>query len=213
MQKLVIWIALAMLGGCVAYGGGNASSGTASSATAQSQPAADPSVDANEYRIGPGDVIKVFVWNNPEISSQVPVRPDGKISTPLVEDMVAVGKTSSELARDIELTLSEYIRSPTVNVIVEKFVGTFGDKIRVVGQAANPQAIAYRENMTILDVMIEVGGLGEFASGNRAKIIRKDGTSTREIKVRLHDLLNKGEIEHNVPVYPGDVVMIPESFF
>ncbi len=176
--------------------------------------AAKPSTGAQtEYIIGPGDTLQVFVWRNPELSVTVPVKPDGKISTPLVEDMVAVGKTATQLARDMEKVLAEYIRSPSVNVIVTSFVGTFGNQIRVVGKATNPRALAYRENITLLDVMIEVGGLAEFAAGNRAKIVRQvDGNQT-EIKVRLNDLLNKGDISANVPMRPGDVLIIPESRF
>jgi polysaccharide export outer membrane protein len=167
-----------------------------------------------EYRIGPGDRLQVFVWRNADISATVPVRPDGKISTPLVEDMVAVGKTPSQLARDIEGVLQAYIKSPKVNVIVEAFVGTFSDQVRVVGQAAQPRALPYRESMTLLDVMIEVGGLTAFAAGNRALVVRKapDG-STNEIKVRLADLLDDGDMEENIPVQAGDVVIIPESMF
>jgi polysaccharide export outer membrane protein len=167
-----------------------------------------------EYRIGPGDRLQVFVWRNADISATVPVRPDGKISTPLVEDMVAVGKTPSQLARDIEGVLQAYIKTPKVNVIVEAFVGTFSDQVRVVGQAAQPRALPYRESMTLLDVMIEVGGLTAFAAGNRAMVVRKapDG-STSEIKVRLADLLDDGDMEENIPVQAGDVVIIPESMF
>ncbi len=170
-------------------------------------------VNQANYQIGPGDVLDIFVWRNPEISTQVPVRPDGKISTPLVEDMVAVGKTPSELARDMEKVLATYIKSPSVNVIVTEFRGTFEKQIRVVGQAANPQSIAYREGMTVLDLMIAVGGLCEFAAGNRAKLVRTVNGETKEYRVRLDDLLNKGEIEHNVSIEPGDVLIIPESFF
>ena len=170
-------------------------------------------VDQSNYQIGPGDVLDIFVWRNPEISTQVPVRPDGKISTPLVEDMVVVGKTPSELARDMEQVLATYIKSPSVNVIVTEFRGTFEKQIRVVGQAANPQSIAYRKGMTVLDVMIEVGGLGEFAAGNKAKLVRTENGVTTEYRIRLNDLLNKGEIEHNVEIRPGDVLIIPESFF
>lgn len=169
--------------------------------------------DQTNYQIGPGDVLDIFVWRNPEISTSVPVRPDGKISTPLVEDMIAVGKTSSELARDMEQVLAKYIKAPSVNVIVMEFRGTFEKQIRVVGQAARPQSIAYREGMTVLDLMIAVGGLGEFAAGNRAKLVRTvDGVVT-EYRVRLDDLLNKGEIKHNIDIKPGDVLIIPESFF
>ena len=170
-------------------------------------------IDQTNYQIGPGDVLDIFVWRNPEISTSVPVRPDGKISTPLVEDMVAVGKTSSALARDMEQVLAKYIKAPSVNVIVMEFRGTVEKQIRVVGQAARPQSIAYREGMTVLDLMIAVGGLGEFAAGNRAKLVRTvDGVVT-EYRVRLDDLLNKGEIKHNIDIKPGDVLIIPESFF
>ena len=165
------------------------------------------------YQIGPGDTLEIFVWRNPEISTTVSVRPDGKISTPLVEDLVAVGKTPSELARDMEALLSVYIKAPSVNVIVSGFVGVLDEQIRVVGQAANPQAVPYQEGMTVLDVLIAVGGLGEFAAGNRAKLIRKTENGSIEYKLRLNDLLNKGEIEHNVDIEPGDVLIIPESYF
>ena len=166
-----------------------------------------------DYQIGPGDTLDIFVWRNPEISTQVPVRPDGKISTPLVEDMVAVGKTPSELARDMEEVLATYIKSPAVNVIVIEFQGTFARQVRVVGQAANPQSVAYREGMTVLDLVIAVGGLGEFAAGNRAKLVRNVDGETVEYKVRLDDLLNKGEIKYNIAISPGDVLIIPESYF
>jgi polysaccharide export outer membrane protein len=170
-------------------------------------------VASSEYIIGPGDRLNIFVWRNSDISATVPVRPDGKISTPLVEDMQAVGKTPTQLARDIEAVLQEYIRAPQVNVIVEDFVGIFDEQIRVVGQAAEPQALSYRERMTLLDVMIEVGGLTEFAAGNRARVVRNEGGQSREIRVRLSDLLNDGDITQNIIMRPGDVVIIPGSFF
>ncbi len=169
--------------------------------------------ELSNYQIGPGDVLNIFVWRNPEISTQVPVRPDGKISTPLVEDMVAVGKTPSQLARDMEQVLATFIKSPSVNVIVTQFQGTFAEQIRVVGQAANPQAVPYREGMTVLDLMIAVGGMGEFAAGNRAKLVRNVNGVTEEYRVRLSDLLDKGEIKRNVEIKPGDVLIIPASFF
>jgi len=175
--------------------------------------AAGAAAAPTEYTIGPGDTLRIFVWRQPDLSATVPVRPDGRISTPLVEDMSAAGKTPTQLARDIEVVLQQYIRTPTVNVIVEQFVGTFGEQIRVVGQAANPQALPYRDGMTLLDVMIAVGGLGEFAAGNRAKIIRKVGGQQTEIQVRVDDLLNDGDISQNVAVRPGDVVIIPEARF
>ena len=182
--------------------------------TASGQTIADSTAaDSTDYQIGPGDMLEIFVWRNPEISTTVPVRPDGKISTPLVDDLVAVGKTPSELARDMEALLSVYIKAPSVNVIVSGFVGVLDEQIRVVGQAANPQAVPYQEGMTVLDVLIAVGGLGEFAAGNRAKLIRKTENGSIEYKLRLNDLLNKGEIEHNVDIEPGDVLIIPESYF
>ena len=168
-------------------------------------------VVVDEYVIGPGDTVQIFVWQHPEVSVSVPVRPDGRISTPLVEDMPAVGKTPTQLARDIELSLGEYIRSPKVNVIVSNFVGTFSTQVRVVGQATAPQAIPFRQELTLLDVMIQVGGLSENAAGNRAKIVRRNGATQEEIPVRLDDLLNKGKIGANVAMRPGDVLIIPES--
>ncbi|MGH8501179.1 MAG: XrtA/PEP-CTERM system exopolysaccharide export protein [Gammaproteobacteria bacterium] len=167
----------------------------------------------SEYRIGPGDNLRIFVWRNPEISTEVPVRPDGKISTPLVEDMVAVGKTPTELADDIEQVLATYVKNPMVNVIVTDFVGAFSEQIRVVGQAANPKALPYRSRMTLLDVMIEVGGLTEFAAGNRAKIVRRNGSEQQQIRVRLEDLIGDGDVRANMPMAPGDILIIPESWF
>ena len=170
-------------------------------------------VEQSEYRIGPGDSLQIFVWNHPELSVTVPVRPDGMISTPLIENMRADGKTPSQLARDMEKALSEYVRSPTVNVIVTNFVGAYGDQIRVVGQAQTPQSLPYRANMTVLDVMIAVGGLAEFAAGNRAYIIRRDGDKEMKIPVKLNSLLNSGDISANIAMRPGDVLIIPESRF
>jgi len=170
------------------------------------------SVDENRYIIGPGDTVQVFVWRNPELSTTVPVRPDGKISTPLVEDMVAVGKTPSALARDVEKVLAEYVRSPQVNIIVTAPQSTFS-QVKIIGQVAKPQAIAFREGMTVLDAVLAVGGLGPYASGNRAKIVRTVNGKQTEIKVRIDDLVNKGEMSHNVLLRPGDVLVVPESLF
>jgi polysaccharide export outer membrane protein len=178
----------------------------------QQAPAPTATVEA-DYRIGPGDNLQVFVWNHPELSVTVPVRPDGKISTPLIENMSAAGKTPSELSRDMETALAEYVRSPTVNVIVTSFVGTYSEQIRVVGQAQQPQSLSYRANMTVLDVMIAVGGLADFAAGNRAVILRREGDQQLRIPVRLSDLLNDGDITANLPMRPGDVLIIPESRF
>ncbi|HZF27060.1 MAG TPA: XrtA/PEP-CTERM system exopolysaccharide export protein [Steroidobacteraceae bacterium] len=181
--------------------------------TATEKVTAPPAIADAEYRVGPGDQIQVYVWNRPELSVTVPVRPDGLVSTPLVENMQAAGKTPSQLARDMEKVLSEYVRSPSVNIIVTGFVGSYGDQIRVVGQAAHPQALPYRAGMTVLDVMIAVGGLGQFAAGNRAKLVRRTGDQQSEIPLRLKDLVNDGDMHANMPVRPGDVIIIPESRF
>ncbi|MGH8249518.1 MAG: XrtA/PEP-CTERM system exopolysaccharide export protein [Steroidobacteraceae bacterium] len=175
--------------------------------TAAAQESAAP---AGEYIVGPGDILQVFVWRNPELTSVVPVRPDGKISTPLVEDMVAVGKTPSRLARDIEKVLAEYIRQPQVNIIVSTALSTFS-QVKIIGQVANPQAIPYREGMTVLDAVLAVGGLGEYAAGNRAKLVRVEGGSHKETKIRLLDLINKGDLAENLALRPGDVIVVPES--
>lgn len=187
----------------------------ANAQAAQSEPveeAPPASTSANDYRIGPGDALQVFVWRNPELSVTVPVRPDGKISTPLVSDMLAVGKTPSQLATDMEKVLAEYVRSPKVNIIVTQPVSTFS-QVRVVGQVGKPQAVAYREGMTVMDVMLLVGGLTEFASGNRAKIMRAENGKETQINVKLADLLNKGDMKQNVPMKPGDVLVIPQTLF
>jgi len=166
-----------------------------------------------DYIIAPGAVLNVFVWQHPDLSTEVPVRPDGKISTPLVEDMIAAGKTPTALARDMEGVLSRFIRQPTVNVIVVTATPSFQQQVRVVGQAANPQALAYSQGMMLLDVMIQVGGLGEFAAGNRAKLVRRTADGPVEIAVRLDDLLNGGDMRQNIVIQPGDVIIIPEARF
>ncbi len=168
-----------------------------------------------EYVIGPLDELTVFVWRNPELGANVQVRPDGRITTPLITDMPAVGKTPSMLAEDIKLQLSQYIQEPLVSVIVNKFAGTFSQQIRVVGATEKPASLPYRANMTLLDAMIAVGGLSEYASGNRARLIRFDKESGRqkEYALRLGDLLKKGESKANVMLRPGDVIIIPESMF
>lgn len=166
----------------------------------------------NEYIIGPGDTLEVFVWRNEELTTTVPVRPDGKISTPLVEDMVAVGKTPSKLARDIEVVLAEYIRQPQVNIIVSNAVSTFS-QVRIIGQVTNPQGIPYREGMTVMDAILAVGGLGPFAAGNRAKLVRNEGGKATEVRIKLADLVNKGDLSQNLALRPGDVIVVPESRF
>ncbi|MDW3095272.1 MAG: polysaccharide export protein [Gammaproteobacteria bacterium] len=189
-------------------------SGCSSAPTASTIELADEAMTpAEDYRIGPGDELEVFVWEHADLSVNVPVRPDGKISTPLVEDLKAEGKTPSELSDDLEKALSEFVRAPVVSVIVQEFRGQFSNQIRVVGQAEKPQALSYREGITLLDVMIEVGGLTQFAAGNKSKIVRRDGTTQSEMPVRLSDLMKKGKINNNVAMRPGDVLIIPESVF
>ena len=164
------------------------------------------------YIIGPGDNINIIVWRNPELSMSVPVRPDGKVSTPLVDELVAQGKTSIEVARDIEKLLSKYVRDPVVTVIVTGFVGPYSEQIRVVGEAAKPQFLPYKQKMTLLDVMIAVGGLTDFAAGNDATILRSaDGN--KQYSVRLKDLIKRGDVSANVEMRPGDILIIPQSLF
>ncbi len=177
------------------------------------EPVADASPMPSDYLIGPGDSVSINVWRNPEVSMAVPVRPDGKISTPLVEDLQASGKTATQLARDIEKSLTKYIQQPVVTVIVTGFVGNYGEQIRVIGQAARPQALAYRRDMSLMDVLIAVGGVTEFASGNKASVIRKVDGKLQKIPVRLNDLIKDGNISANMSMRPGDVLVIPESFF
>lgn len=168
-----------------------------------------------EYVIGPLDELTIFVWRNPELGAKVQVRPDGRITTPLITDMPAVGKTPSMLAQDIRLQLSQYIEDPLVSVIVNSFAGTFSQQIRVVGATEKPASIPYRANMTVLDAMIAVGGLSEYAAGNKARLIRFDKTAgkQKEFALRLGDLLKKGDSKANVMLSPGDVIIIPESMF
>jgi len=166
-----------------------------------------------DYIVGPGDSLSIFVWRNPELSTSVTVRPDGKFSVPLVEDLVATGKTSTELAREIEQVLGKYIKEPLVTIMVGGFQGTYDNQIRVVGEAAEPTALMYHADMTVLDVMIAVGGLTEFAAGNKARLVRTSNGKQETMVVRLEDLVRDGDISANVPVVPGDIIIIPEAWF
>ena len=189
--------------------------GVASAGAQHAAPVAPaaPAPVGPDYVIGPGDVLQVFVWRNPELTTTVPVRPDGKISTPLVEDMVAVGKTPAQLARDVETRLAEYVRSPQVSIIITNAVSTFS-QVTVVGQVRGPKSLPFREGMTVLDAVLETGGLTDFAAGNRAKLIRKDAQGKQqEIRVHLEDLVRKGRMKENVLVRAGDVLLVPESYF
>ena len=185
----------------------------ATGCTTTSYPLPPAKTQNTDYLIGPGDSLEIFVWRNPEVSRTVPVRPDGKISTPLVEDLVAAGKTPTQLARDIERELAKYLKEPLVTIIVANFVGPFSQQIRVVGEAAKPQVLAYRENLSALDVMIAVGGLTEFAAGNDARLIRTVNGEQQQFGVRLDDLVRYGDISANVQMLPGDILIIPESWF
>ena len=182
-------------------------------ATADLPPApANAEVDNYSYIIGPGDTINVVVWRNPELSTATPVRPDGKIAAPLVDELKVAGKNSIEVARDIEKVLSKYVRDPVVTVVVTGFVGPYSQQIRVVGEAAKPQFLPYKQDMTLLDVMIAVGGLTEFADGNGARIVRT-AEDRRQYRLRLKDLIKRGDISANAEVRPGDIIIIPQSLF
>jgi len=205
---LVTGVALAaLLGGC------------AGKATRPELPPA-PFVQAKEapgeaYVIGPLDQLSIFVWRNPELSTKVQVRPDGRITTPLINDMPATGKTPAMLADDLKLALGEYVKGPLVSVIVENFSGTFSQQVRVVGATEKPASLPYRANMTLLDAMIAVGGLNQYASGNRARLVRYDRATGKqsEFGLRISSLLKNGDASANVKLQPGDVIIIPESMF
>ncbi|MES2116744.1 MAG: XrtA/PEP-CTERM system exopolysaccharide export protein [Pseudomonadota bacterium] len=195
-------------------GGGLAAALVALAGCAQRPPMpADAAPALGDYVIGAGDVLNINVWRNPEVSLSVPVRPDGKVTTPLVEDMQAAGKTSTQLARDVEKALGKYIQQPMVTVIVTSFVGPYSQQIRVIGQAARPQALPYRQGMSLMDVLIAVGGITDFAAGNKANIIRTVDGRQLSLAVRLQDLVRDGDISANVAMRPGDVLVIPESLF
>jgi len=197
-------VALLALGGCGMFGGG--SSGPKVS------PSASP-VDSQEYVIGPGDNLSIFVYESPSLSTELPVRPDGRISVPLVSDIMAAGKTPSELGKEIGDKLKKFVKDPNVTVMVKGFEGPADRQVRVIGAASDPQAIAYRANMTVLDVMIATRGLTKFAAGNRAKLVRKEGGHETVIELHLSDLLNDGDMTQNIPLHPGDTIIIPQSWF
>jgi polysaccharide biosynthesis/export protein len=197
---------VAALGAVMAVLGGCASTGQFPQAPAKA-------AEGNySYIIGAGDNLNIIVWRNPELSMTVPVRPDGKIATPLIDELVAQGKNPVEVARDIEKQLSKYVRDPVVTVIVTSFVGPYSEQIRVVGEAAKPQFLAYKQQMTLLDVMIAVGGLTDFAAGNEATILRSS-EGNKQYSVRLKDLIKRGDVSANVEMRPGDILIIPQSLF
>lgn len=199
-RRVLALLAIAAVAGCATRGG--------------AFPPAPQTADSADYSyvIGAGDNLNIIVWRNPELSLSVPVRPDGKISAPLVDEMVAQGKTSSAIARDIEKKLATFVRDPVVTVIVTSFVGPFSEQIRVVGEAAKPQFLPYRQKMSVLDVMIAVGGLTDFADGNAASILRTS-EGNKQYSVRLKDLMRRGDVSANVEMRPGDILIIPQSFF
>lgn len=188
-------VAVAVLGACTTY------------------PPAPERVASPEYSylIGPLDTLHILVWRNPDLSTTVPVRPDGKVTVPLVEDLPVLGKDATRLARDIEKAMARFIRDPVVTVIVTAFNGPYSEQVRVIGEAARPQALPYRQKMTLLDVMIAVGGLTDFADGNAASVLRT--SEGRQYGVRLKDLIRRGDVSANVEMKPGDVLIIPQSWF
>ena len=190
-----------VVAGCANFGSDDYPAAPVSAATA----------DYN-YIVGPGDNLNIIVWRNPELSQNVPVRPDGQVSTPLVDALVAQGKTSTQIARDVEQELSKYVRDPVVTVIVTQFVGPYSEQIRVVGEATEPKFLPYKQKMTVLDVLIAAGGLTTFADGNNATLIRASEGNKR-YKVRLNDLIKRGDINANVDVLPGDILIIPQGWF
>jgi len=207
MTRRWYWVLSVML-----LGAAPAAWAQGAAAPAPAAPATAAAVTDPDYLIGPGDMLQVFVWRNPELSVSVPVRPDGKISTPLVEDMIASGKTPSQLARDMEGVLAEFVRTPQVNVIVTQALSSFS-AVKVVGQVKTPQVVPYRKGLRILDVVLASGGLTDFAAPNRAKIVRTTGGKQSEIKVRLGKLMNGGDLGQNVELEPGDVLIVPQSMF
>lgn len=198
---MIRWIMIVMLGVAV-FG----------CATGNPPAPANAASSSYNYIIGPGDTVNIVVWRNPELSMAVPVRPDGKIASPLVEDLPAMGKDATNLARDIEKELGKFIRDPVVTVVVTNFVGPYSEQIRVVGEAAKPQTLPYKQKMTLLDVMIAVGGMTDFADGNATTLLRTmDGD--KQYSVRVSDLVKRGDVSANVEMKPGDVLIIPRSWF
>ena len=200
---MIRWIVVGVLGAVVL--------GCATGSAIPQAPVSAASSSYN-YIIGPGDAVNIVVWRNPELSMTVPVRPDGKIAAPLVEDLVAMGKDATTLARDIEKELGAYIRDPVVTVVVTQFVGPYSEQIRVVGEAGKPQTLPYKQKMTLLDVMIAVGGLTDFADGNATTLLR-GSEGDKQYSVRVGDLIKRGDVSANVDMKPGDVLIIPRSWF
>ncbi len=214
MRVSAFKLALALGAASTALAGCSTTSTTGNSLPAAKFVGGEQAV-SEEYIIGPLDELTVFVWRNPELGAKVQVRPDGRITTPLISDMTAVGKTPAQLAVDIKKVLTQYISDPLVSVMVDKFQGTFSQQIRIVGATEKPASLPYRANMTLLDAMIEVGGLSEFAAGDRARLVRYDRATgkQREYDLRISRLIKRGDTSANVRLEPGDVIIIPESMF
>jgi polysaccharide export outer membrane protein len=215
-SRAVCWVATVGLALLLCLGTVPSARAQAAAPGVQVPPAAapaSPTPGSTDYRIGPGDSLSIFVWHNAELSTTVTVRPDGKISIPLVEDIVCSGRTPTELARYIESRLAKYINNPLVTVSVSGFAGTYAQQIRILGEAVEPKAFGYRDNMTVLDAMIAVGGLTRYAAGNRAVLVRKVNGRETETTLRLDDLIKDGDVSANVPLKPGDIIIIPQSYF
>lgn len=202
LRRFLLW-AIALGLGCLL---------AACSSTSFPPAPANAGVAEYNYVIGAGDALNITVWRNPELSMAVPVRPDGRIAAPLIDELPAQGRTPAQLARDVEKALSKYVRDPIVTVIVTSFSGPYSEQIRVVGEAARPQFLPYKQNMTVLDVMIAVGGLTDFADGNSATILRSSDGNKR-YSVRLKDLIKRGDVSANVEMKPGDILIIPQGLF
>lgn len=203
-KYIALFITALFLNGC---------SNTMSLPSATLHSSSTDNISSYKYLIGPGDSLNIFVWRNPEVSGTFTVRPDGMITTSLVEDIPVSGKTPTQLAREIEKILGTYLRDPIVTVTVGGFVGPFSEQIRIIGEASEPKSINYTQNMTLLDVMISVGGLTEFANGNKALLVRIENGSQKQYSIFIDDLIKNGEISANVDVLPGDIIIIPETWF
>ncbi len=206
MKRLLIGSYFFILVGC-------SSSGLEDLPTATIHPSLTKDISNYRYLIGPGDSLVITVWGNPEASGSYIVRPDGMVSTALVDDLVASGKTPTDLSRELEEKLSVYVRDPIVSISIDEFIGPFSEQVRVMGEATAPRAVNYKENMTLFDVMIEVGGLTDFADGNNARLIRIIDNEQKQFVLKMDDLLRDGEIEANVDILPGDIIIIPEAWF